>query len=212
MLKFLFRLALKHNLPGTLRLASRLEYGAGIFCAKLAKRAADDGYVHLSSHLAKQFTEEDSHARMLGGLVDGKNRLNPNCPTGIWKKGIDFDALDGISDRYWAAKLFFWFAKPQDLPWHDILAAIYVIETVVMSFYEVLAESEKESVAAIAFKILADETEHADYLKHCLFFFHCDSDGVIFKWQDRLPLAMLGGAIDFLSATVADFLSCIQAM
>lgn len=198
MLKSLFRLALKLNSTGVLRTAEKLEYGAGIFCAKLAKRATDEGYCGLAQRMASQFTDEDSHARMLGGLVDGSDRLHPNCPTGIFNQGEKYLAFDGISQRYWAAKLFFWFRKPEDFDWADILAFMYVIEGVVQNFYEVLSESPDSAIAAIALKILVQEQSHSEYLKYCLGHFYGDPGGKIAQWEDRLPLAVIGAIVDLL--------------
>jgi hypothetical protein len=196
MLKLLIRLALYFNFCATLRTAAKLEYGAGIFCFKLALRAQDEGYLNLAQFLKQQFAEEDSHARMLGGLVDGGDRLHRNTQTGVWQRGEDYQALDGISQRYWAAKLFFWFKKPEELDWADILAFMCVIESQVAKFYEVLQEAQDLAVVAIACKILQDEIEHADYLRICLNSFHSDPQGAIAYWQDRKVLAAIGGLID----------------
>ncbi|MEH1808510.1 ferritin-like domain-containing protein [Nostoc sp.] len=197
MLKSLIRLALKINFRATLRTAAKLEYGAGIFCHKLAIRARNDGYLNLAEFLIAQYTEEDSHARMLGGLVDGGDRLHRNTQTGVWEKG-DYQALDGISQRYWAAKLFFWFKKPEQLDWADTLAFMCVVESQVAKFYEVLQKDKDSAVVAIAQKILIDETQHADYLKNCLSCFHSDPEGAIAYWQDRKVLAAIGGLIDLV--------------
>jgi hypothetical protein len=198
MLKLLIRLALKFNFRATLRTAAKLEYGGGIFCFKLALRAADEGYLNLAEFFKKQFIEEDSHARMLGSLVDGSDRLHRNTETGVWQRGQDYQALDGISQRYWAAKLFFNFQKPEVLEWADILAFMCVIESQVAKFYEVLAEVKDSAVVAIAQKILQDEIGHADYLKTCLHHFHPDPEGAIAYWQDRKLLAAIGGLIDLV--------------
>lgn len=198
MLKFLFRLAIKHNFPGTLRLASRLEYGAGIFCTKLQERATVDGYPALADHFTKQAAQEDSHARILGGLIDGKSRIKRNCPGGIASYKIGYEALEGISQRYWSAKLFFGFKSAATFGWADTIAFIHVIEEVVAVFYSVLAECEDESIKAIALKIQGDELHHANYAKHCLWWFHPCPQQVIDKWRSRLLLAVLGGAIDLL--------------
>ncbi|MEH1777111.1 ferritin-like domain-containing protein [Nostoc sp.] len=200
MLKFLIRLALHLNFCATLRTAAKLEYGAGIFCFKLAVRAQEEGYLNLAQFLKQQFAEEDAHARMLGGLVDGGSRLHRNCETGVWIKG-DYQALDGISQRYWAAKLFFWFKKPEELDWAEILAFMCVIESQVAKFYEVLGEAKDSAVVATANKILSDETQHANYLKTCLSCFHSDPEGAIAYWQDRKILAALGGLIDLITAS-----------
>lgn len=197
MLKLLIRFALFINFRATLRLAQKLEYGAGIFCFKLSVRAADEGYLNLAQFLKQQFAEEDSHARMLGGLVDGSDRLHRNTQAGVWKKG-DYQALDGISQRYWAAKLFFWFKKPEELAWADILAFMCVVESQVAKFYEVLQKDKNIAVVAIANKILQDETQHADYLENCLSCFHSDPNGAIAYWQDRKVLAVFGGIIDLV--------------
>lgn len=197
MLKLLIRLALHLNFRATLRTAAKLEYGAGIFCFKLAMRAQEEGHLNLAEFLKQQCAEEDSHARMLGGLVDGCDRYHRNCPTGVWKKN-DYQALDGISQRYWAAKLFFWFKKPEVLQWSDILAFLCVIESQVAEFYEVLGRSHDSAVVAIAQRILQEETQHADYLKNCLSCFHSDPEGAIAYWQDRKVLAAIGGVIDLV--------------
>ncbi|MEH2148618.1 ferritin-like domain-containing protein [Nostoc sp.] len=197
MLKLLIRLALLIDFCATLRTAAKLEYGAGIFCFKLAIRAEDEGYLNLAQFLKQQFAEEDSHARMLGGLVDGRTRLHRNCQAGVWSKG-DYQALDGISQRYWAAKLFFWFRKPEELDWADTLAFMCVVESQVAKFYEVLGETRDNAVVALANKILQDETQHADYLKNCLSCFHSDPQGAIAYWQDRKVLAAIGGLIDLV--------------
>ncbi|WP_445634572.1 Ferritin-like domain-containing protein [Nostoc sp. DSM 114161] len=198
MLKLLIRLALYLNFNATLRTAAKLEYGAGIFCFKLAIRAQDDGYLNLAKFLKAQYAEEDGHARMLGGLVDGVERLHRNTQTGVWQRGQDYQALDGISQRYWAAKLFFWFQKPEELGWADILAFMCVVEQQVAKFYEVLQEVEDRAIAATAAKILQDELEHAGYLKNCLDSFHVDANSAIAYWQDRKILAVLGGVIDLV--------------
>ncbi|MBN3875246.1 ferritin-like domain-containing protein [Nostoc sp. JL23] len=195
MLKLFIRLALHLNFRATLRTAAKLEYGAGIFCFKLALRAQEEGHLNLAEFLKQQFAEEDSHARMLGGLVDGCDRLHRNTQTGVWEKG-DYQALDGISQRYWTAKLFFWFRKPEELDWADTLAFMCVVENQVAKFYEVLGRSRDVAVAQIASKILSDETQHKDYLKNCLSCFHCDPQGAIAYWQDRKLLAAIGGVID----------------
>lgn len=208
MLKLIIRLALYLNFDTTLRTAAKLEYGAGIFCFKLAIRAQNEGYLNLAKFLKQQFSEEDSHARMLGGLVDGVGLTRRNCPSGVWNPGRyedgvwnpgRYQALDGISQRYWAAKLFFWFQKPEELEWSDILAFMCVVELQVAKFYEVLQEVEDKAVSAIANKILSDETTHADYLKTCLMNFHSDPQGAIAYWQDRKILAAIGGLIDLLN-------------
>ncbi|MBW4677135.1 MAG: ferritin-like domain-containing protein [Desmonostoc geniculatum HA4340-LM1] len=206
MLKILIRLALFINFNATLRTAAKLEYGAGIFCFKLALRAQAEGYLNLAKFLKAQFTEEDAHARMLGGLVDGVERLHRNTQTGVWQRGEDYQALDGISQRYWAAKLFFNFQKPQDLHWADILAFMCVVEQQVIKFYEVLSEFQDSrlktqfiaSVRATSCKILQDELEHASYLKNCITCFHADPQGAIAYWQDRKILAALGGLMDLV--------------
>lgn len=209
MLKLLIRLALHFNFHATLRTAAKLEYGAGIFCFKLAIRAEDEGHMDLAKFLKRQYTEEDSHARMLGGVVDGNDRIRRNCPSGIWKKGSyqedgtwkkgNYQFLDGISQRYWAAKLFFWFKKPEELEWADILAFMCVIESQVAKFYEVLKQSDDEIVSAIANKILSDETEHAHSLKKFLCCFHQKPEAICMKWHLRVALAFVGGSIDLVS-------------
>lgn len=198
MLKLLIRLALLINFRATLRTAAKLEYGAGIFCFKLALRAQNEGHLSLAQFLKIQYAEEDSHARMLGGLVDGKQRQHRNCQTGIWKRGQDYQFLDGISQRYWAAKLFFWFRKPEELEWADILAFMCVIESQVAKFYEVLKQADDEAVTAIAGKILIDETEHAGCLKNYLTHFHSNPSGAIAYWQAKTVLAFVGGLVDLV--------------
>ncbi|MFK0731421.1 MAG: ferritin-like domain-containing protein [Gloeotrichia echinulata GP01] len=202
MLKPLIRLALHLNFSATLRAATKLEYGAGIFCFKMAIRAQDEGYLNLAQFLKRQFTEEDSHARMLGGLVDGATRVKRNCPGGLVTiidgRHYDYEAFDGISQRYWAAKLFFWFEKPEGFDWVDILAFMSVVESQVAKFYEVLGEYEDTSVAIIAKKILTNENEHADYLKQCIACFHSNPEGVYMKWKNRIILAWVGGIIDLI--------------
>lgn len=202
MLKLLIRLALFINFSVTLRAAAKLEYGAGIFCLKIAIRAQEEGYLDLAQFLKRQFTEEDSHARMLGGLVDGALRVKRNCPGGvktITNNGRHYEAFDGISQRYWAAKLFFWFKKPEGFDWIDILAFMSVIESQVARFYEVLSESRDTSVAMIANKILTSEIEHADYLKRYAACFHSNSEGIYMKWKNRIILAWIGGIVDLMN-------------
>jgi hypothetical protein len=201
MFKPLIRLALHINFSATLRTAAKLEYGGGIFCFKLAIRAVDEGYLNLAKYLKEQFAEEDSHARMLGGLVDGGSRLKRNCLTGS-KNGNGYEAFDGISQRYWTAKLFFWFKKPEEFSWIDILAFMYVIERFVISFYEVLGESNIPEVQAIALKILQDELEQTEKIKAFLAAFHLCPDIVISKWNHRIILAANGGFIDGIRSLI----------
>lgn len=207
MLKLLIRLALHLNFRATLRTAAKLEYGAGIFCFKLALRAQEEGHLNLAQFLKQQFAEEDSHARMLGGLVDRGSRLHRNCQTGVWKKEQDYQFLDGISQRYWAAKLFFGFKKPEELDWADTLAFMCVIENKVALFYEVLREDGDSAVLAIALKILADETQHADYLKNFLHSFDSNPEGIYMKWRSRTIYAYVGGFLDLLIGHWASGLS-----
>lgn len=197
MLKILITLAIKINLPAILRLAAKLEYGAGIFCFKLSQRAADDGYPTLYKNLRHQYAQEDAHAKMLGSLIDGQDRLKRNFPTGT-DSHKKWEPFDGISQRYWAAKLFFWFKKPEQLDWADTLAFMSVIEVIVASFYEVLAQNQDGSVRAIASKILAEELDHSEYLKLALSSFHSSPESMITKWEDRVILGAIGGVLDLI--------------
>ena len=191
------RVALKRDFDNTLRLAAKLEYGASIFCFRLAIRAEEEGYHNLSTYFKKQFAEEDGHARMLGGLIDKKERLRRNCDAGTWSAGYYYP-LDGISVKYWAATLFFWFKKPSEFDWADILAFLYVIENFVILFYEVLAEHPENTVCSMATKILQEEKEQADYIKLSLQHFHPLPESLIEQWRSRVYLAAVGGLIDVI--------------
>ncbi|MEH1902521.1 MAG: ferritin-like domain-containing protein [Nostoc sp.] len=180
-------------------MAAKLEYGAGIFCSKMAVRAQEEGCLARAEFLKNQSIQEDSHARMLGGLVDKKARLNRNCDTGAWVQEVrSFQFLDGISQRYWAAKLFFWFRKPEELDWADTLAFMCVIESQVAKFYEILGKVDDETVRAIADKILNDEIAHEADLKDSLSISHAAPETLYRKWRNRLILAYVGGLVDLV--------------
>ncbi|MBD2489001.1 ferritin-like domain-containing protein [Aulosira sp. FACHB-615] len=200
MLKLLFKLAFLVNFSGTLRAAAKLEYGAAVFCFKLSLRAEEEGLLKLSKYLKSQYEEENSHAKMLGALVDGKKRLKRNCPSGNWDKGGKYTAFDGISQRYWAARFFFGFKKPADeLAWADILSFMSVIECIVVAFYESLALVDDIAVNAIAIKILEEEIKQVGCLKSHLSSLHPQPKLLALKWQSRVMLGAIGAVIDLLA-------------
>lgn len=200
MLKLLFKIALLLNFSGTLRTASKLEYGAAIFCFKLSIRAENEGLLGLSNYLKSQYEEENSHAKMLGALVDGKERLKRNCPEGNWHKG-NYIAFDGISQRYWSARLFFGFKSADEFSWSDILSFMTIIEGIVVCFYKVLTATNDIAVNAIALKILQEEIKQVECLKNCLSSLHPGPNFLAFKWQVRVILGAVGAILDLLTKT-----------
>ncbi|MBD2437373.1 ferritin-like domain-containing protein [Nostoc sp. FACHB-110] len=200
MLKLLFKIALLLNFSGTLRTASKLEYGAAIFCFKLSIRAENEGLLNLAKYLKEQYEEENSHAKMLGALIDGKERLKRNGNNGNWDaKARIYTPFDGISQRYWSARLFFGFKTADEFAWADILGFMTVIEEIVVVFYKALSTTNDIAVNAIALKILHDEIKQVDCLKKSLSSLHPQPRFLTFKWQIRVILGAFGAAIDLLA-------------
>ncbi|KYC42057.1 hypothetical protein WA1_18825 [Scytonema hofmannii PCC 7110] len=109
----------------------------------------------------------------------------------------EYEALDGISQRYFSLRLLFGGHKPADFSWADRLAFMHCLELRTKEFYEMLStQSKLETLRAISSQIAIDEKEHGDYLKYALTSFSELPASHIEKWQFRLYCSLWGLLVD----------------
>lgn len=106
------------------------------------------------------------------------------------------ESFDGMSKRYFCARLLFKNIIASDYSWEDKLAFMCVLEEEVAIFYQELIGVKDKEISAIASLITGDEFNHANYLKVALSRFTPFPDELIKKWRDRVWWAKWGLIID----------------
>ena len=107
-----------------------------------------------------------------------------------------FENFDGISKRYFSAKILFDNKAAADYPWEDKLAFMYALEEETAAFYQMMVEAEDAILSAIALQITGDELNHANYLKLALSGFAPIPQAAIDKWRSRVWWAKWGLIVD----------------
>ncbi len=188
----------------------KLECGFSIFCYKKASQAENDQRFELAQRLWRQAKQEDAHARMLWGLLDGKRPITgkdvvfANPDYFVEQPAMDLgnrqlQIMDGISQRYKTAQAFFAGVKPSNLGWGDTLAFMTVGEAFGNIFYRwLLILGSPNQVQAVLSKIASDEKAHRNYLWEAL----VEDTGcflatlLIAKWTIRLVKALFYAVYD----------------
>jgi hypothetical protein len=173
-----------------IRFLGRLEHGFYIFLHKKSQQAKIEGKYALAFQLERHARQEDGHAKMLWGLLDGKNRPKRNSDTTILVFNSEYfiaqpiarfsgehkqlQCLDGISRRYKSAQCLFGGKSAFDYDWSDSLAFMAAGELVGGFLYRLitlifLSDSESPE-RAIFQKIADDEIGHSNYLLNALIF------------------------------------------
>lgn len=109
-----------------------------------------------------------------------------------------FEQLDGISKKYFSAKLLFGGKSAYEFDWIDRLAFMCALERKTQQLYSVI-EKEESPLGAIAKKIHNDEVGHSDYLLKALGHFTNLPNSAIEKWESRIFWAQAGLIIDLIN-------------
>jgi hypothetical protein len=168
-----------------IRFLGRIEYGFYIFLRKKTQQAKLEGKHALAFQLERHARQEEGHAKMLWGLIDGKNRPRQNSDTTILVFDTQYfivqpvrrfssddkqlQQLDGISHRYRVAQSLFGGKSASDYGWTDALAFMAAGELISGYLYKSIASIFPDSPEKAIFrKIADDEIGHSDYLLDAL--------------------------------------------
>ncbi|MDJ0677598.1 MAG: hypothetical protein QNJ36_19815 [Calothrix sp. MO_167.B42] len=199
-------------MPGKYKFLKRLELGVFFFCWRRSLEAAAEGKEELAATLKQQAQEEYSHAQIFGCLVNSPCKW----PANTFFKSSDSikcgSSLDGISKRYWMAKLLFGFAEASTYSWEDTLAFMAVLESFQSNFYQQLWQFLPPQHKDIIRKITSQELDHSIELRNQLtkMVGLQRSAQLLNKWNFRLHVSLIFLPIDVLGILVAVVMTRIK--
>lgn len=192
------RLSSTRNLFGLL---TRLELGVFWFCWRRSREThnpalkdllldqARGEYRHaqILSRYAAEITPETQHL-----LHYSADDLFSREQASSWG-GYARENFDGISRRFWFARVFFGDRAADSYPWSDRLAYMVVLERFQAKFYKAIARHLPGRLGAVVGSIAIEEYLHGEQLQSALATadLRVCCEMAVRRWERRLTLALL---------------------
>ncbi|MEW5856719.1 MAG: ferritin-like domain-containing protein [Cyanobacteriota bacterium] len=189
----------KHNLASMLEAHGREESKHGKMLASLA-----DGWERISLTETGQWVAmfRPSGEQIAKPIIDNPTTIKTITWDSIKFPGERliglFENFDGISKRYFSARVLFKNRDAADYPWEDKLAFMYVLEEETAKLYSEMSRLDDPKISAIAQQVTEDEFNHANYLKRSLAEFSPLPEAAIDKWRNRVWWARWGLVVDLI--------------
>lgn len=174
----------------------KLELGVFYFCWRKYDQAKTEGRP-FSLSLELQSKAEYRHAQTFSAFC-GRSIPEPIAKAferpPAWGT-LDFDnevfQVDGISQKYLTAKIFFRGNKAKDLGWGDCLAMMAVLEKLQLYFYSELIDNLSNNFQKILERIALEEMLHGMQLEQELRIHFPHYKLLLIKWHLRKYCALL---------------------
>lgn len=191
----------------------RLELGVFFFCWRQSVLAEAEG-LEFAIALREQAEGEHAHAfyfsQMSGEksplLIDHYFRREPEALD--WAV-INNTNVDGISFRYWAARIFFGGKEAAAYDWDDKLCYMLVLERFQAIFYDRLVDYFDGDDAYRLYAIAVSEKIHSNSLENSLQQFYPDYQIKLLKWEARKYFAIATFAVEIILKRLFLFLAGI---